>query len=212
MMLNLGLFKPPQELRELKLLQELEKNPVCSQRELSNKFSIALGVTNACLRRMASKGLIRVKEMDRHRVGYFLTSKGLAEKRNLTRHMISWFLQHYLALKDIIGKKLQEMEIDGVKRVAFYGAGDEMEVAYLAMQTGSLKLAGIVEDPEKLNDRGLFGFDLRDVSQIETLNPDAVLITSLAQQEERIERLKQFIDPKKIRIWNISNLSTVGSL
>ena len=50
-MANLDSFKPPQEIRELNLLQELEKNPIISQRELSNKFGIALGVTNACLKR-----------------------------------------------------------------------------------------------------------------------------------------------------------------
>lgn len=212
MILDLGLFRPPQEMRELNLLQELDKHPVCSQRELSSKFGIALGVTNACLRKMVRRGWIRVREMDHHRVGYFLTPKGLSEKRKLMLHMISWSLQHYTALKEIVGKKLQEMEIDGVKRVVFYGAGDEMEVAYLAMQAGSLTLAGIVEDPEKMNLRELLGFDLRDVSQIETLNPDAVLITSLAEQEERIEKLKQFIDPEKVRIWNISSPSKVSSL
>lgn len=59
-MSRLDLFKPPQEIRELNLLQELEKNPIVSQRELSNKFGIALGVTNACLKRMVRQGWIRI--------------------------------------------------------------------------------------------------------------------------------------------------------
>ena len=59
-MKNLDLFRPPQEMRELNLLQELEKNPIISQRELSNKFGIALGLTNACLKRMVRRGWIRI--------------------------------------------------------------------------------------------------------------------------------------------------------
>jgi len=48
-MRNLDLFRPPLEMRELNLLQELEKNRLFPA-ELSNKFGIALGVTNACLK------------------------------------------------------------------------------------------------------------------------------------------------------------------
>jgi len=86
---NLEIFKPPQEIRELNLLQELEKNPVISQRELSHKFGIALGVTNACLKRMVRRGWIRIMYFDHHMIGYYLAPKGFAEKANLTLHLIS---------------------------------------------------------------------------------------------------------------------------
>ena len=55
------LFKPSERMRDLQLLEEIEKNPKISQRELSNKFGIALGVTNACIKRMARRGLIKLK-------------------------------------------------------------------------------------------------------------------------------------------------------
>src|SRR4030043_2428199 len=96
---NLELFKPPQEIRELNLLQELEKNPIISQRELSHKLGIALGVTNACLKRMARRGWIRITNLDHRRIGYNLTPKGFAEKAELTLHLISWTVRHYSALK-----------------------------------------------------------------------------------------------------------------
>ena len=50
------LFKPSERMRDLQLLEEIEQNPRVSQRELSNKFGIALGVTNACIKRMARRG------------------------------------------------------------------------------------------------------------------------------------------------------------
>ena len=77
---NLDLFKPPQEMRELNLLQELEKNPIVSQRELSHKFGIALGVTNACLKRMARRGWIRMMNLDHHKIGYYLDSERFCRK------------------------------------------------------------------------------------------------------------------------------------
>ncbi|MBS3919013.1 MAG: winged helix-turn-helix transcriptional regulator [Deltaproteobacteria bacterium] len=202
---NLELFKPPQEIRELNLLQELEKNPVISQRELSHKFGIALGVTNACLKRMARRGWIRIMNLNHHKIGYYLTPKGFAEKANLTLALISWTVQHYSTLKEIIGRKLLEMENSGAKRIVFYGISDEMEIAYVTLQGVNLKLIGIVEDQEKINRWEILGFEVKDLRQIEALRPDAILITSLTGMDERKERLKQMADVTRGRIWDISN-------
>lgn len=203
-MANLDLFKPPQEIRELNLLQELEKNPIVSQRDLSHKFGIALGVTNACLKRMARRGWIRIMNLDHRRIGYYLTPKGLAEKTKLTLRLVSWTVQHYSSLKDIIGERLLEMQNKGVERIVFYGVSDEMEIAYVTLQGSSLELVGIVEDEKRMNRREVFGFELKGVDQIETLKPDAVLITSLTDLDEKEENLRKLLDFKRVRIANIS--------
>jgi len=203
-MSNLDRLRPPQEMRELELLQELEKNPIISQRELSHKFGIALGVTNACLKRMVRRGWIRITGFNHHKIGYYLTPKGFTEKAKLTLHLVSWTVQHYSALKEIIGKKLLEMQNRGIERVAFYGLSDEMEVAYITLQGVQLKLVGIVEDGSRMNQKQVFGLEVKEVRQIEALKPDAVFITSLAGQEERTETLKKFIDAEKVQIYSIS--------
>lgn len=201
---NLDIIRPPQEMRELSLLQELEKNPIMSQRELSNKFGIALGVTNACLRRMVRRGWIRIASLNHHKIGYFLTPKGFTEKAKLMLRLISWTVQHYSTLKDIIGARLLEMQNGGVERIVFYGVSDEMEIAYVTLQGLNLKLVGIVEDEEKMDKKEIFGYELKGINQIETLKPDAVLITSLIGQQEKQDRLRKFIDVQKVRISNIS--------
>lgn len=204
-MTNLDLFRPPQDIRELNLLQELEKNPVISQRELSHKFGIALGVTNACLKRMARRGWIRIMSLDHRKIGYYLTPNGLAEKTKLSLHLISWTIQHYSTLKDIIGEKLLEMQNKGIERIVFYGVGDEMEIAYITLQGVNLELVGIVEDADKITKKQVFGFELKDISQIGLMKPDAILITSLWGQDEKVERLRKFVDVQQVGVWNISN-------
>jgi len=203
-MTSFDVFKPPQEIRELNLLQELERNPIISQRELSHKFGIALGVTNACLKRMARRGWIRMMNQNRRKIGYFLTPKGFTEKAKLTLHLISWTVQHYSTLKDIIGERLLEMEKKGVERIVFYGVSDEMEIAYVTLQGSNLKLAGIVEDQERMNRKEIFGFELMEVKQVETLQPDAVLITSLTGLDEKEENLRKLLDFRRVLIANIS--------
>jgi DNA-binding MarR family transcriptional regulator len=200
---SLNIFKPSNETRDLRLLEELERNPIISQRELSHKFGIALGVTNACLRRMARKGLIRIRDLNRRRIGYYLTPKGLVEKARLTLRLISFRVQHYAELKRIVGKRFLEMQHDGMKRIVFYGVSDEMEVAYVTLQGVNLKLVGIVEDDEKVTPQIIFGYELEPVSRINELRPDCVLVTSLVGSEEKKEKLRTLIDTTHISINDI---------
>jgi len=199
----LTIYKPSDEIRDLRLLEELEKNPVVSQRELSHKFGIALGVTNACLRRMARKGWIRIRGLNHRKIGYYLTPKGLAEKTQLTLHLFSHIVKHYSELKKIIGERLLEMQAAGLKRIAFYGVSDEMEVAYITLQGVDLKLVGIVEDDEKLKSKTIFGYEIEPVSRVHELKPDGILITSLTENEQRRERLRGIFKQKSICIKDV---------
>ena len=198
-----NIFKPSGQMRDLRLLEELEKNPIISQRELSHKFGIALGVTNACLKRMARKGLIRIRGLNHRKIGYHLTPKGFAEKTKLSFHLISYIVQHYAELKKIISQRLLEMQADGLQRIAFYGVSDEMEVAYITLQGVDLKLVGIFEDDEKMVPRIIFGYEIEPVSRVQELKPDGILITSLTENEQKRERLKGIFKQNSICIKDI---------
>ncbi len=200
---GIDIYKPSDKMRDLRLLEELERNPIVSQRELSHKFGIALGVTNACLRRMARKGLIRIRDLNHRKIGYYLTPKGFAEKAKLTLHLISYIVQHYSELKKIISQRLLEMQGDGLQRIVFYGVSDEMEVAYITLQGVDLKLVGIVEDDEKLKSKIIFGYELEPVSRVQELKPDGILITCLTENERKRERLRGIFKQKAICIKDI---------
>ncbi len=201
---HLDIFKPSDEIRELRLLEELERNPIISQRTLSHKFNIALGVTNACLRRMVRKGWIRIRGLSHRKIGYYLTPKGFEEKTRLTLHMISYTMQHYSELKKMISHRLLEMEQEGFRRIVFYGIGDEMEVAFITLQGVNLKLVGIVEDDEKFMPQIIFGYELEPVSRITELKPDCVLITHMAENDLKRDRLQSLFGLNPVCIRDIS--------
>lgn len=194
------LFKPSERMRDLQFLEEIEQNPKVSQRELSNKFGIALGVTNACIKRMARRGLIRLKGFPPRRIAYYLTPKGFTEKSKMMLHFFSYNIQHYTEMKKVISKRLLEMQENGVKRVAFYGVSDEMEVAYITLQGVNLSLVGIVDDDEKVQGRKYFGYRVQKPETISSLRPDVVLITSFADEEKLFEGLRKRIDVESVRI------------
>jgi DNA-binding MarR family transcriptional regulator len=200
---DINIYKPSDKMRDLRLLEELEKNPIVSQRELSHKFGIALGVTNACLKRMARKGLIRIRGLNHRRIGYYLTPKGVKEKAELTLHLFSQIVKHYSELKRVISQRLLEMQGKGLKRIVFYGVSEEMEVAYVTLQGVSLKLVGIVEDDEKLEPQITFGYELEPVSRVQELKPDCILITSLSDNERRKGILKDIFGSSSIYIKDI---------
>jgi DNA-binding MarR family transcriptional regulator len=200
---NPNFFKPSEELRDLRLLEELERTPIISQRELSHKFGIALGVTNACLKRMVRKGWIRIRGFDHRKIGYYLTPKGFVEKSRLTFHLVSGIVQHYSELKQVISERLLEMQRDGRQRIVFYGVSDEMEVAYITLQGVNLKLVGIVEDDEKFTPQFIFGYELESVSRINDLKPDCILITSLEESEKKKRKLQTLVNHEEVHISDI---------
>ena len=196
------LFKPSERMRDLQLLEEIEQNPKVSQRELSHKFEIALGVTNACIKRMARRGLIRLKGIPPRRIAYYITPKGFAEKANLALRFFSYNIRHYAEMKKQISKTLIEMQSSGVKRVAFYGLGDEMEVAYITFQGLHMKLVGIVDDERNWGKRVL-GYKVIGPSEVKKLNPDAILITSVNDQILPIKNSIKQREWNSIKIFNI---------
>jgi DNA-binding MarR family transcriptional regulator len=54
-------LKETEVFHSLRTLEEIEKNPNISQRELSKRLGVALGITNALLKTLARKGLIKIR-------------------------------------------------------------------------------------------------------------------------------------------------------
>ena len=192
------LYKPSESMRDLQFLEELEKTPNLSQRELSNKFGIALGVTNACLKRMVRRGWIRLTKVPPRRIGYYLTPKGFAEKTKLTMTFLSYNIHHYSNLKAMITEKLLEMVSQGVKRVVFWGVSDEMEIAYVTLQGTDMELVAIVDDDDGVNGKNILGKKAQYPDEIDTLNADAILITSILDKERILETLRERKNKLKI--------------
>jgi DNA-binding MarR family transcriptional regulator len=186
-----SLFKPSELMRDLQFLEELEKTPNRSQRELSNKFGVALGVTNACLRRMIRRGWIRLTKVPPRRIGYYLTPQGFAEKARLSMTFLSFNIHHYAKLKAMIAERFLEMASQGVKRVVFWGVSDEMEIAYIILQETNMELVAIVDGGDGLKPQITLGRKIEKPESIKKLQADAILITSILTKDEILRNAKR---------------------
>jgi len=184
-------YKPGEPLRDLQFLRELEQNPNVSQRELSHKLDIALGVTNACLKKMIRRGWIKIRRIPPRRIGYYLTPHGFAEKSQLTYRFLSNTIHQYAATKKDIALKLLSLQEAGIKRFAFYGVSDEMEIAYVTLAGVKLELVGIVDDDPAKQNRKFFDFLISSPEKLSQWNPDAVFITSMEVRDRIRKQLEK---------------------
>ena len=94
------------------------------------------------------------------------------------------------------------MQSSGVERVAFYGLGDEMEVAYITLQGLDMKLVGIIDD-EKNWGKKIFGYKVVSPKEVTGLGPDAILVTSLRERKFHITNLMKLREWDSIRVFTI---------
>ena len=73
---------PPEPLdeREFELINIVGAKLGSNQRDLSRHMELSLGMVNMLLRRLISKGYIRINQLNKKKVEYLLTPKGFSEK------------------------------------------------------------------------------------------------------------------------------------
>ena len=70
--------------RELDLLTRIEENPDISQANLASELGVAVGTVNWYLKRLVSKGYVKVKRAQRKKLRYIITPEGIALRARLT--------------------------------------------------------------------------------------------------------------------------------
>ncbi|MFC1788665.1 winged helix-turn-helix transcriptional regulator [Thermodesulfobacteriota bacterium] len=186
-----------QDLRTLKILEELDNDYTPSQRDLSKTLNISLGLVNSFVRRLANKGYFKITTIPKNRVMYILTPKGTAEKTRLTYQYIQYSFGFYRKARNNLQKVFKELMAQSVKRVVFYGVSDLAEIAYISLQETPIKMAAMVD--KKNIGKIFFGNMVMSPSILESLSFDRILITSINEDDMAMENLlKKGISRNKI--------------
>ncbi|MFP4581496.1 MAG: winged helix-turn-helix transcriptional regulator [Candidatus Sumerlaeia bacterium] len=135
----------PQQYRDLEVMELLEEDPSINQRHIASKTSMALGLVNSCLKRLARKGMVKIQEAPGRRYLYYLTPKGMTEKSRLTYEYVKYSVHYYSKARKKCKNLFETLEKEGVIRVAFLGNSDLAEIAYLSLQEYPLEFAGIYD-------------------------------------------------------------------
>lgn len=164
------------DYRSFLLLDEISRNNELTQRDLSKKLGVALGLINSYIKNLASKGYITIATIPKKRYRYYLTPSGFAEKTRLTYQHLQNFTNLYrVARRDFKALFTRLSGSDNV-RVVFCGVDEVTEIAYLSLAETDLVLTGIVDD--SCPGRKFFGLEVRPVGELRTMDYDVIVITS----------------------------------
>ena len=141
-------FSDPGKLFEshttLRLLSDVEQERFDSQRSFSVRLGIAVGLTNAYVKRCVAKGWIKMRRIPARRYAYYLTPKGFSEKSQLVSDYLTSSLDFFRTARAQYLEALQQCERRGWRRVALYGHGDLVEIATLAAKETSIELVAVI--------------------------------------------------------------------
>ena len=131
--------------RDLLLLSEVERDAGVTQRSLSSKLGVALGLTNLYLKRLARKGYIKITTIPRNRIQYLLTTQGLAEKSRLTYLYMQHSLSYYRDMRTRLTEMMSTCDASYGQRVVIYGTTELAELAYLSLREMNIDCVGFID-------------------------------------------------------------------
>ena len=166
-----------QDIRTLKIFEEIDKGNAPSQRELAKELNISLGLVNSFVKRMVHKGYFKITNIPKNRVKYILTPKGAVEKTRLTYQYIQYSYQFYRGARRKLSDLFNKLESQGIRRIVLYGANDFSEIAYLSIQDSPIEMVAVADD-EKIGEKFL-GNKVIGSSKLDSLSFDKILISSL---------------------------------
>jgi hypothetical protein len=168
------------------LLSEVERDASVTQRSLSSKLGVALGLTNLYLKRLALKGYIKITTIPGNRIQYLLTPQGLTEKSRLTYQYMKYSLSYY---KDIRTRlKAMLSALDGVQgqRVVIVGTGELAELAYLSVKEMNMTCVGFADG---VSCDSFLSYPVVSLDALQGLDFDHVLIADIERAPEYAAQL-----------------------
>ncbi len=130
--------------RELDLLTRIEENPDISQASLASELGVAVGTVNWYLKRLISKGYVKVKRAQRKKLRYIITPDGIALRARLTVDYIQSSFELYRHTRQKTLTAIRQLRENSYEQVRIEGDGEIAEVCRLTCLENSLP---VTEDP-----------------------------------------------------------------
>ncbi|MCX5681142.1 MAG: hypothetical protein NT079_02515, partial [Candidatus Omnitrophica bacterium] len=95
-------------------------------------MNLSLGQTNMLLRRLITKGYIRITQLDKRKVQYLLTPKGFSEKMNKSMKYMLKTINSIGVIKERIKALLKEVYGKGERKFFIFGESDLASLVEMA--------------------------------------------------------------------------------
>ncbi len=139
---------------ELKILEAIERDPDVTQASLALHLGVAVGKVNWYLKRLVTKGYVKVTHLQRRKLHYFLTPSGLALKFELTRSYMEVSLRVYRELREAARQALDEVRGAGYEGIVVLGQDEAAEILRLTSLEQSVPVMRLGENLPVLRGEG----------------------------------------------------------
>lgn len=110
--------------REFELINIIGAELGSNQRDLSRQMDLSLGLTNMLIRRLVTKGFIRISQLNKRKVRYALTPKGFSEKMRKSVKYTLKTVSSISLIKEKIQEVVSELYEEGEKNFIVVGKSD----------------------------------------------------------------------------------------
>jgi DNA-binding MarR family transcriptional regulator len=121
----------PNDQHELIILEKIEQDPDSTQASLAAQIGVAVGTINWHIKRMITKGYVKVKRAQRKKLRYIITPEGIALRARLTVDYIQNSFHLYRLVRERMISVLDRLKQAGHNRISLQGEGDVAEICRL---------------------------------------------------------------------------------
>lgn len=199
-------LREAEALRDLRVLEEIERNPEVSQRQLANSMGVALGVANACLHALVRKGMIKIRGESNRSISYHLTKKGAGYKGTLALQWTRNTLDFYRVARANLSQRMAKLPALGVERVVLVGVDEQVEIASIvAPETGVQVTAAIRREGTYLGE-SVSGAPVVGLEDALATTPDAVVLLGQITDAE-VASVKDAAEKAGVRFLDLVELA-----
>tara|TARA_B100002051_G_C16418666_1_gene478291 strand:- start:23 stop:649 length:627 start_codon:yes stop_codon:yes gene_type:complete len=184
----------------LEVLQTIDTDNHLTQRSMSTKLGIALGMANTYLKRCVDKGLVKIQHAPRNRYMYYLTPKGFAEKARLTGEYLRHSFNFYRKAKHEYSKIIYNLQKQGLTKVVLSDVSELAEIFIMSSYEMPINILGILGSSQKKY------FGITVIKKISDINDyDVIVMTTINNFEEKYNEIITDCKTEKIIIPEILN-------
>jgi DNA-binding MarR family transcriptional regulator len=199
------------DIRTLKILEEIDKGYHPSQRHLANELNVSLGLVNSFIKRLANMGYFKITTIPKNRVRYILTPKGITEKSRLTYEYIKYSYQFYSIARHELRKIFELLENERAFQIVLYGVTDFTEIAYISCQSSQIEAKAVI-DSEREGER-FFDLRVRNPDILKQIAFDRILVTDLNNSGALVsEIISKGIEKDRIVDFYLPETTTAGTV
>ena len=141
-------YPAPENLHELRILEQIERDPEATQADLASRMGVAVGTVNWYVKRLVKKGHIKVTRLQRRRLRYLITPEGISEKTRLAMEYVQISMGMYRATRQQARDLLSRAREAGFQSVTVLGQGDLVDVCRLTCLEQSVQITSEDVDAE----------------------------------------------------------------